>query len=128
MKHFILAALLGGAAIAPAAAQDAAPAEKTVIQEQKVVEGAGSDEAKLLNACNARKFETSAVLEKGGVKRITKLKLCSNSGADDMAWVKTLKAAKARVADIPDLSPDSRVKIEAELVAEIARLNKAMGH
>lgn len=122
----ILAAALASLALAPAAAQDAPVADLPVVE--KVVEGADTDAARLVDACTARKFETTAVIERDGAKRMTKLKLCSNPGADDMAWVKTLEGAKARVATIPDLSPESRVKIEAELDAEIARLNKAMGH
>ena len=128
----ILAAALASLALAPAAAQDAPVADMPVVEkivtEEKVVEGADTDAARLVDACTARKFETTAVIERDGAKRVTKLKLCSNPGADDMAWVKTLEGAKARVATIPDLSPESRVKIEAELDAEIARLNKAMGH
>ena len=128
MKRLILAALLSGAVIAPAAAQDATVVEKSVIKEEKIVEGADSEEARLVADCSARKFETSAELDKDGTKRVTKLKLCSVVGADDMAWIKTLEGAKARVAGIPDLSLESRTKIEAELDAEIARLHKGMGH
>jgi hypothetical protein len=132
MKHLMLAALLGSAVIAPAMAQDAPVAAQSaadkIVKQEKVVEGADSDEARLVDACAARKFETSAVLDKDGTKRITKLKLCSKPDADDRAWIKTLGDAKARIAGIPDLSPDSRVRIEAELDAEIARLHKAMGH
>lgn len=128
MNDLILAALLSAAAISPAPAQEANIVEKTVIKENKVVEGADTDEARLVNDCSARKFETSAVLDKDGTKRVTKLKLCSKPGADDLAWIKTLEGAKARVAEIPDLSPESRTKIEAELDAEIARLHKGMGH
>ncbi|MGI8932187.1 MAG: hypothetical protein ACR2FK_07405 [Sphingomicrobium sp.] len=127
MIHLTLAALLSAVIIAPAAAQEAEIVQKTVIKEEKVVEGAATDEARLVNDCSARKFETSAVLDKDGTKRVTKLKLCSNPGADDSAWIKTLEGAKARVAGIAELSPESRVKIEAELDAEIARLHKAMG-
>lgn len=131
MKLPILAVLIAGLA-APAIAQEAPAVDKPVVEkvinEEKIVEGADTDAARLVDACTARKFETSAVLERDGAKRVTKLKLCSKPGADDMAWVKTLGDAKARVATIPDLSPESRVKIEAELNAEIARLHKAMGH
>ena len=132
MKFPILAALIAGLAGTPAAAQDApaadTPAVEKVIKEEKVVEGADSEEARLVADCSARKFETSAELDKDGTKRVTKLKLCSVVGADDMAWIKTLEGAKARVAGIPDLSLESRTKIEAELDAEIARLHKGMGH
>lgn len=127
MKVMILGALLSSVVIAPAAAQEAVAVEQ-VAKEEKMVEGADSDEARLVNACTARKFEVTAVLDKEGTKRVTKLKLCSNPGADDMAWIATLEAAKARVGGIPDLAPDSRVRIEAEFAAEIVRLNKAMGH
>lgn len=131
MKLPILAVLIAGLA-APAIAQEAPAVDKPVVEkvinEEKIVEGADTDAARLVDACTARKFETSAVLERDGAKRVTKLKLCSKPGADDMAWVKTLGDAKARVATIPDLSPESRVKIEAELDAEIARLHKAMRH
>ena len=132
MKLPNLAILVAAFVTVPAAAQDAPVAEKPVVEkiikEEKVVEGGDTDAARLVDACIARKFETSAVIERDGAKRVTKLKLCSKPGADDMAWIKTLEGAKARVATIPDLSVESRVKIEAELDAEIARLHKAMGH
>ena len=132
MKLPIVCTLFAGLIAAPAAAQDAPAADKPVVEkvikEEKVVEGGDTDAARLVDACTARKFETSAVIERDGAKRVTKLKLCSKPGADDMAWVKTLEGAKARVATIPDLSAESRIKIEAELDAEIARLHKAMGH
>lgn len=132
MTLSILVTAIAALVAAPATAQAAPPADtpvvEKVIKEEKVVEGADTDAARLVDACTARKFETSAVIERDGAKRVTNLKLCSKPGADDMGWVKTLEGAKARVATIPDLSPESRVKIEAELDAEIARLHKAMGH
>ena len=126
MKHFLVTALVGALGLTPTVAAAAPAVEKTIVREERVVEGADTDEARLVAACAARKFETTAVLDKNGTKRITKLKLCSKPGADDLAWIKTLEAAKARVGGIPDIAPDSRVKIEGELDAEIARIQKDM--
>lgn len=129
MKHLLIAATFVALGVHPAFAQDKV-VEKTVV---KKVIGAGNGAedpatAKIVADCSARKFETSAELEKDGKKRVTKIKLCSTKSGDDMAWVKTLEDAKTKIGGHPDISAESKAKIEAELTAEISRLHKAMGH
>lgn len=132
MKHLFFAVALTAMVAAPAgsATPPKKAVTKTIVTKQviksdadaKQVEGAGTPAAALVNDCSARKFETSAVLEKNGQKRFTKLKLCSTPEADEATWVRTLEGARSKVAGIPDISVESRVKIEAELTAEINRL------
>lgn len=123
MNLFVIATALAAIG-APSAAQDKL-VEKTIV---KKVVGADTPAATIVADCSARKFETSAELEKDGKKRVTKIKLCSAKDADDMAWVKTLEDAKAKIAGHSDISAESKARIETELAAEIARLHKAMGH
>lgn len=133
MIKTITAAFLAAAIAVPAMAQEQQVVTKTVVkkidgQTGRALPGDASAEAAQVAACNARKFETSAELVKDGQTKVTKIKLCGKAGADDMAWVKTLESARTRLGSIPDLSTDSRSKIDGELAAEIARLHKAMGH
>ena len=108
MKLLMILAGLAGVASAPGGGGD-----KTAPDTQS---------AAIIADCNARKFETSAELEKDGEKRIVKLKLCAAKDEDEAAWLKTLEDAKAKIASHPDISADSKVKIAAELEAEIARI------
>jgi hypothetical protein len=111
MNKLIFAAAVAAIVVAPVMAQ-----------EKKVVEPTDTTAAAIVADCNARKFETSVEIEKGGQKRLTKLRLCAAKDEDEVTWVKTLKDAKAKIAGHPDISADSKAKIAAELDAEIARL------
>ena len=108
MQKFIAAAVsLAAVAAAPAMAQD---------------QPADTSAAAVVADCSVRKFETSVEIEQEGKKRLTKLKLCAVKDADDAAWLRTLKDAKAKIAAHPEISSDSKTKIAAELDAEIAKL------
>jgi len=88
------------------------------------VEATDTTAAAIVVDCNAKKFETSVEIEKDGQKRRTRLKLCAAKDADDTAWLKTLEDAKAKIASHPDISEESKIKIAAELDAEIVRIEK----
>jgi hypothetical protein len=107
MKLLMISAAFAGIAAAPALGGDK-PVDTT--------------SAAIVADCNARKFETKAEIEKDGGKHIVKIKLCAAKDEDAAAWVKTLRDAKAKIADHPEISQDSKVKITAELDAEIARV------
>ncbi len=128
MKQQLFAVAMAAVVALPATA--ATPPKKTIVTREvvksdadaKEVEGADTPAAALVNECSARKFETSAVLERNGQRRLTKVKLCSTPDADDASWIRTLEGARSKIAGIPDISVESRVKIEAELTAEINKL------
>jgi hypothetical protein len=88
-------------------------------QEPKATD---SSAAAIVADCNARKFETSVEIEKDGEKRLTKMKLCAVGNEDDAAWVRTLRDAKAKILAHPDISVESKMKIGAQIDAEIAKL------
>ena len=116
----------------PALAQEAEPAstieEATAISEQPA-EGVGAvGEVKEISAaaalvdCDKRKFETSIELVKDGKTRVTRMKLCATSDADDAAWARTLADAKAKIAENSGISDESKARITEQLEVEIAKL------
>ena len=113
MKLLMITAAIVGVAAAPALAW------QKQVGETKAPD---TTAAAIVADCNARKFETSAELEKDGQKRIVKLKLCAAKDEDTAAWVKTLEDAKVKIAGHPEISEDSKAKIISELNAEIARI------
>ncbi len=108
MDKLIVAAGIACAMAAPALAAQQQEGESSV--------------AAIVADCNARKFETRVEIEKGGEKRLTKLKLCAVKDADDASWLRTLEDAKAKIAAHPDISAESKAKIAAEIDTEIAKL------
>jgi hypothetical protein len=112
MKLLMISAAIAGIAAAPALGGDK-PVDTTA--------------AAIVADCNARKFETKAEIEKDGEKHIVKIKLCAAKDEDAAAWVKTLQDAKAKIADHPEISQDSKARITAELAAEIARVEAGGG-
>jgi len=116
MKLLMISAAIAGIAAAPALGGD-----KKIIHPNGV-EATDTTSAAIIADCNARKFETSAELDKDGQKRIVKIKLCAAKDEDAAAWIKTLRDAKAKIAGHPEISQDSKAKITAELDTEIARI------
>jgi len=112
MKLLMISAAIAGIAAGPAPSGDK-PVDTTT--------------AAIVADCNARKFETKAEIERNGEKHIVKIKLCAAKDEDAAAWVRTLKDAKAKIASHPEISPDSKAKIVAELDAEIARVEAGGG-
>jgi len=130
---YLIATLFAGLIVSPALAAPRHVTQTTVVKKVvktngDTVEATDSVAAQIVADCSARKFETTAELEKDGQRRITKLKLCSVQGADEMSWVKTLEDAKSKIGANADISEQSKAKIVAELDAEIAKLHAAMGH
>lgn len=132
MKYLVAAALAGlivsPALAAPKHVTETRIVKKVVHANGDTVDATDTEAAQIVANCNARKFETTAELEKNGQRRITKLKLCSAEGEDEMSWVKSLEDAKVKIGANADISEQSRAKIVAELDAEIARLHSAMDH
>jgi len=125
MKILMISAAIAGIAAAPAVGGDKPVVESKVVKKvvkTDKVEATDTSAAAIVADCSARKFETSAELEKDGQKRIVKLKLCAAKDGDAAAWVKTLEDARAKIAGHPEISEDSKAKIITELDAEIARI------
>jgi hypothetical protein len=77
---------------------------------------------KLLQDCDAHKFETvvNSIVE--GKPHQSKVKLCGTKGQDDAAWVNTLKDAVAKVKANDKMPAEIRDQIASALDAEIIRL------
>jgi hypothetical protein len=130
MRVLIVAAAFGAILATPGAAAPAGQGKtvKTIVRANGDKVEADSEAARIVADCSARKFETTAELEKDGERRLTRLKLCSTEGEDEATWVRTLEDAKAKIAANDMISAESKVKIVAELEAEIAKIHAAAGH
>src|SRR6266550_4687427 len=98
----------------------AAPAPSTAAADAPTPEM-----AKLLQDCDAHKFETVVEVMIDGKPHRSKVKLCGTSGQTDAAWVNTLKDAIAKVKANDQMSPDMRGQIVTAMDAELARLGHA---
>ena len=98
---------LAMAAEAPAAAGSDAPTAKM---------------EKLLQDCDAHKFETVVNTMVDGVPHQSKVKLCGTKGQTDAAWTVTLKDAAAKVKANDKMAPETRSQIVAAIDAELERL------
>jgi hypothetical protein len=77
---------------------------------------------KLLQDCDAHKFETVVNTTVDGKAHQSKVKLCGTRGQTDAAWVDTLKDAVAKVKANDKMPPELRDQIATALDAEILRL------
>jgi hypothetical protein len=96
---------LAMAAAEPAAATDAPSAE---------IE-------KLLQDCDAHKFETVVNTIVDGKPHQSKVKLCGTKGQSNAAWADTLKDAIAKIRANDKLAPEVRRQIAAAMDAELAK-------
>ena len=80
-------------------------------------------EAALAN-CGIRRFETSAEGVIEGRMRRTSIRLCAADSESAAEWLSKLEKALAQVDDQQRLPPDVKLKLQAELRAEIARLQQ----
>lgn len=116
----------------PAAAHNASPqadsptatdsAQTQVAPEGDVVEGATPEREALIEQCSNHKFETMIEIDPVK-KRSTRVKLCSNPGASDADWVKTLEAAIAELEE-RRMPPAAKGELVAQLKGEIAKYAK----
>src|SRR5437762_90137 len=103
----LLLALAMTAAPAAAAAKEAPP-----VQMQK-----------LLQSCDAHKFETIVEVAGAGEVRHSRVKLCGTEGQSDADWIKTLEDAVAKTSVNLQMPAPVRDQIVSALRAEIGRLN-----
>src|SRR5437764_8346344 len=78
---------------------------------------------KLLENCDAHKFETVIELTVEGQTKHSRVKLCGTEGQSDADWVRTLKDAVMKTEANLQMPPAVREQIATALNAEISRLN-----
>ena len=132
MRRLFATSLIAVMLATPAFAQEpepASPAELTTSPPGQPAEGQGvaQDEKEIAAAaalvdCDKRRFETSVELVRDGKTRVTRMKLCATSDADDASWARTLSDAKAKIAENSGISDESKPRITEQLEAEIAKL------
>lgn len=121
MNRLSVAAIVAVLASSPLLARQGQPGSG----QGETVEATDPNAARIVADCSARKFESSIEIDKNGQKRLTRFKLCSAKDSDDAAWVKMLQDAKAKIAAHPDISPESKASIAAQLDIEIAKYGAA---
>lgn len=99
------------AGLAEAQPKEPAPADAPSAEMQK-----------LLQNCDARKFETVIDVTVEGKPRKSKVKLCGTAGQSDADWIKTLKEAVDKTAANQKMPQAMRDRIITALNGEIARL------
>src|SRR4029078_7548464 len=77
---------------------------------------------RLLQDCDAHKFETVVNSVVDGKPHQSKVKLCGIKGQSDAAWVNTLKDAVAKVKANDKMPAEIRDQIASALDAELLRL------
>jgi hypothetical protein len=108
--------LLATLALAPAAAaaqpkDNPAPAEAPSAEMQK-----------LLQNCEAHRFETVIETTVDGQPKKSKVRLCGNEGQSDADWIRTLKDAVEKTAANDKMSQAMRDQLISALNGEITRL------
>ena len=80
---------------------------------------------KLIQSCDAHKFETTVHEVVDGQPQQSKVKLCGVEGQTDAQWIGTLKDAIAKLNANKEMPTAVRDQIIAAVYAEIARLENA---
>ena len=80
-------------------------------------------EEKLIQSCDAHKFETVVDVVVDGQPKKSKVKLCGVEGQSDAEWVGTLKDAVRKLEANKDMPAAQREQIVAAIKAEIGRLS-----
>jgi hypothetical protein len=111
-----LASGVAVAAAAPPSAKDAAPAADKATEQAK----------RIIQNCDAHKFETVVHEVVDGQPRQSKVTLCGKDGQTDAEWIDTLKDAVNKVNANKDMEAPIRDQIVAALTAEIDRLQKPL--
>lgn len=85
--------------------------------------GAPTQMQKLLQNCDAHKFETVVETVVDGKPKQSKVKLCGNDGQTDAEWLRTLKDAAQKTSANMQMDKPVRDQVVAALSLEIARLS-----
>ena len=103
-----------------AATAVAAPKAKKVVPPAAAAPRA--ETRRLVESCDAHKFETVVNDEVDGKPHQSKVKLCGKEGQSDSEWIDTLKDAVEKVVTNKEMPAAMREQISAALKTEIARL------
>lgn len=106
-KFVVALALVGASAVAMA---------------QQGADAPPPDVQKILQNCDAHKFETVVTTTKDGVAHNSNVRLCGAQGQSDEGWLHTLKDAVDKTAANTEMAPDLKQQIITALNAEIVRL------
>ena len=82
-----------------------------------------SAEEKLIQSCDAHKFETVVDVVVDGQPKKSKVKLCGVQGQSDADWIGTLKDAVRKLEANKGMPAAQREQIVAAIKAEIGRLS-----
>jgi len=80
-------------------------------------------EAKLIQSCDAHKFEAVVDTVVDGQPSKSKVRLCGVEGQSDADWIGTLRDAIRKLEADKEMAPAKRDQIVAAIKAEIARLS-----
>jgi hypothetical protein len=116
--RIILAAMLFGLGISATAAT-APPAKKKPVPAEPAPDSAA---AKIVQNCDAHKFETVVHELVDGQPHQSKVKLCGKTGQSDSEWIGTLKDAISKLNANKEMAVAVRDQIVSALNAEILRL------
>ncbi len=116
------------ALIVASAALAAAPSlaqEQVAPAAPEEADAAYPEKQAFLEACAARKFETTVELLVDGEKQGKKVTLCGKVGQSDAEWVATLKDAAAKTEANEAMAAEVKSQIVIALNLEIARIEAA---
>jgi hypothetical protein len=113
-----LLALLQPAVAAPRKSKPAAKAAAS-----RAVAAKTPAAPKLMQNCDAHKFETLVDTTVDGQPHQSKVKLCGVDGQSDAAWIETLRDAVRKLQSNKGMVPAQRDQITSAIKAEIARLS-----
>lgn len=105
----VIAALLAPLGVTAAPRKPAAPAKQPVVP-------------KLMQSCDAHKFETVVHAVVDGQPRDSKVKLCGVEGQSDANWIKTLRDAISKLEANKEMDAPVRNQIVTAIQTEISRL------
>lgn len=108
-----------GSALAIAFALVAAP---SVAADPPATDAPAPQVQKVLQNCDAHKFETVVEATVDGKPHKSRVKLCGNEGQSDAEWIGTLKDAIAKLRANKEIDPAVRDQIIVAINAEISRL------
>jgi hypothetical protein len=116
--------LFMGTALALGIVSAAVGAPQAKKKTPPAAKAADSKAAKLVQSCEAHKFETVVREVVDGEPHQSKVKLCGNEGQTDAEWIGTLKDAIEKLNANKEMAAAARDQIVAALNAEIHRLEK----
>lgn len=126
-RHKLLVTIALAAAASAALARPIQPAKRAAPSaEAPLAEAPPAEMQKLLQNCDAHKFETIVDSTVDGQPHQYKVKLCGKEGQTDAGWLGTLKDAVDKLAANTEMPAPARAQITAALNAEIARLSGSL--